>query len=112
MKLRDLIGVLGHELRTPLAAILGYQELLSDGLYGDLSDRQREPVERIHQSAQQLLHLLDGLQELAESGSSAHDEIVSGNTREISRALISRLQAFAKSRSVQLTGDDETGTAL
>ncbi|MEX2282944.1 MAG: histidine kinase dimerization/phospho-acceptor domain-containing protein, partial [Gemmatimonadota bacterium] len=112
MKLSDLIGVLGHELRTPLAAILGYQELLSDGLYGELSDRQREPVERIHQSAQQLLYLLDGLQELAEVGSIAHDEIVIGDTGEISRALLSRLQAFAQSRSVKLTGDDQTADAL
>jgi hypothetical protein len=112
MNLRDLIGVLGHELRTPLAAILGYQELLADGLYGELSDRQREPVTRIQQSAQQLIFLLDGLQELADAGASETDEIVAGNTSEISNALLARLGPFASSRSVKLTADPENDEAL
>ena len=103
MNLRDLIGVLGHELRTPLAAILGYQELLADGLYGELNDRQREPVNRIQQSAQQLIHLLDGLQELADAGACEADEIVPGNTRQISQMLVTRLGPFAASRNVKLT---------
>ncbi len=107
MNLRDLIGVLGHELRTPLAAILGYQELLADGLYGDLSAAQREPVERIHQSALHLVHLLDGLQELAEAGITANDEIAPSDTGQIATTLLRRLQPFAESRSVRLAVTDQ-----
>ncbi|MEJ2503127.1 MAG: HAMP domain-containing sensor histidine kinase [Gemmatimonadota bacterium] len=53
-----------HELRSPLAAILGYQELLADGAYGDLGPA-REPVHRIGRSADHLLHLIDGVVELS-----------------------------------------------
>lgn len=54
-----------HELRSPLSAILGYQELLEDGVYGGLDDAA-EPVERIGRSARHLVHLVDGLVELSQ----------------------------------------------
>lgn len=54
-----------HELRSPLAAILGYQELLQDGAYGDLGSAAAEPIARVGRSAHHLLHLIDGLVELS-----------------------------------------------
>lgn len=54
-----------HELRSPLSAILGYQELLADGAYGDLDGPMAEAVERIGRSSRHLLHLIDGLVELS-----------------------------------------------
>ncbi|MGQ0813695.1 MAG: sensor histidine kinase [Gemmatimonadota bacterium] len=61
----ELLGVLAHEMRTPIAAILGYQELLSEGIYGKVDERGKEPLERIAYSARQLLHLIDGVQEIS-----------------------------------------------
>lgn len=55
-----------HELRSPLSAILGYQELLGDGAYGDLPERAAEPVVRIGRSARHLLHLIEGVVELSQ----------------------------------------------
>lgn len=54
-----------HELRSPLSAILGYQELLADGAYGPLQEGAEEPVDRIGRSARHLLHLIDGVIELS-----------------------------------------------
>ena len=54
-----------HELRSPLAAILGYQELLRDGLYGDLAPPGFDALERIGSSAGHLLHMIDGIVELS-----------------------------------------------
>jgi signal transduction histidine kinase len=54
-----------HELRSPLTAILGYQELLRDGAYGSFDDGAMEAIERIGRSARHLLHLIDGLVELS-----------------------------------------------
>lgn len=55
-----------HELRSPLAAILGYQELLKDGAFGALPDAATQPVERIGRSGHHLLHLIDGVVELSQ----------------------------------------------
>lgn len=54
-----------HELRSPLSAILGYQELMADGAYGELDAPMAEAVNRIGRSARHLLHLIDGLVELS-----------------------------------------------
>jgi signal transduction histidine kinase len=48
-----------HELRTPINAILGYGELLRDGLYGDLTEPQREAAERLVRSGRHLLDLVN-----------------------------------------------------
>jgi signal transduction histidine kinase len=60
----EMLGVLAHEMRTPIAAILGYQELLSDGIFGEIEQRGQEPLSRIAYSAKQLLYLIDGVQEV------------------------------------------------
>jgi signal transduction histidine kinase len=48
-----------HELRTPLSAIIGYEELLADGITGPVSAAQREQLGRIKASAQHLLGLIE-----------------------------------------------------
>ncbi len=53
--------MVSHELRSPLSAILGFQELLQDGAYGDIDDEAADAVERIGRSALHLLHLIDGV---------------------------------------------------
>lgn len=50
-----------HELHTPLTAILGYQELLADGIYGDLEPEAHEAVTRIGRAGNHLMQLIDGL---------------------------------------------------
>lgn len=64
-EITELLATLAHEMRTPIAAILGYQELLSEGIYGRVDERGKEPLDRIAYSARQLLHLIDGVQEIA-----------------------------------------------
>ena len=60
----EMLGVLAHEMRTPIAAILGYQELLAEGIFGNVDPRSQEPLARIAYSAKQLLNLIDGVHEV------------------------------------------------
>jgi signal transduction histidine kinase len=62
----DFLAVVSHELRTPLTGIVGYTDvLLSPGLLGDLSDRQRSSLERLQQCSRHLWKLVDDLLEVA-----------------------------------------------
>ena len=102
MNLKELVTVLGHELRTPLAAIMGYQELLIDGVYGQLDPRTDEPLGRIQSSAFQLLNLIDGLQELAAPSAIDDDEVLDASTDELVARLAEAARPFAESRNVKL----------
>lgn len=62
---RALLEEVGHELRTPLSSILGHQELLSEGILGELTEKATHAVDRIGIAARQLTHLLNGAVDLA-----------------------------------------------
>jgi len=55
----DFLAVMSHELRTPLTAIMGYEELLSDGITGPVTELQQQQLGRINASARHLLGLID-----------------------------------------------------
>lgn len=59
------LDLVSHELRSPLSAIIGYQELMADGAYGQIGDPALDPLARIGRSARHLLHLIDGIMDLA-----------------------------------------------
>lgn len=69
-----MLGIVAHELRSPLTAIMGYQELLRDGFYGRLEEAAVEPVRRIGSSARHLLTLIDGMEHLVQAPRAAADE--------------------------------------
>lgn len=54
-------ATLGHELRSPLTAVQGYSSLLLEGLFGSLTDRQRESIARIRMSGQHLLSVIENV---------------------------------------------------
>jgi signal transduction histidine kinase len=50
---------MSHELRTPLNAVLGYAELLADGLYGEMPEKAAEILARIQANGKHLLALIN-----------------------------------------------------
>jgi signal transduction histidine kinase len=56
---------MSHELRTPLNGILGFAELLADGLYGTLPDKALEILERIQKDGKHLLGLINDVLDIS-----------------------------------------------
>jgi len=56
-----------HELRTPIHGICGLSDLVSTGIYGPVSEKQKDAQQKIKRSAQSLLGLIDDLLQLARS---------------------------------------------
>ncbi len=50
----DFIGIVSHELKTPLTTLMGYNEYLQGGKLGPLSDQQTRAVEAMARSLKKL----------------------------------------------------------
>ncbi|MGQ9889683.1 MAG: GAF domain-containing protein [Aggregatilineales bacterium] len=61
----EFIANMSHELRTPLNSIIGYSEVLLDGVDGELSDDAIEDIRAIHGSGQHLLTIINDILDLA-----------------------------------------------
>ncbi len=61
----EFVGLATHELKTPINVIMGYAELMDEGVYGDLPDRQREVTRLIHEQARSLTRLVNQLLDLS-----------------------------------------------
>jgi len=57
----QLLANLGHDLRSPLGAIIGYAEMLEDGSFGPMSNEQVKATAEILDGANQLLSFINNL---------------------------------------------------
>jgi len=55
------VATISHELRTPMNAVLGYTQILADGLCGPVTMRQRDHLGRVSASGRHLLDLVEQL---------------------------------------------------
>ncbi|MCF7837700.1 MAG: GAF domain-containing sensor histidine kinase [Candidatus Marinimicrobia bacterium] len=53
----EMLGVVSHELKSPLAALTMQLDALAAGLHGPVNDRQRETLERLAKRTRQVLAL-------------------------------------------------------
>lgn len=61
----EFLANMSHELRTPLNSIIGFSGILLDGLDGEITTEQRKDLERIHQSGEHLLQLINDVLDLS-----------------------------------------------
>ena len=61
----EFLASMSHELRTPLHTIIGFAELLSEGLEGSLSDKQLRFVNHILRDGRHLLDLINDILDLS-----------------------------------------------
>jgi signal transduction histidine kinase len=61
----EFLANMSHELRTPLNAIIGFSEVLSERMFGEMNDKQAEYVGDILQSGRHLLSLINDILDLS-----------------------------------------------
>lgn len=61
---REFLRTVSHELRTPLNAVIGYCDLLRDGLMGELNGEQREALDRLKHQAVDLAERIGAILEV------------------------------------------------
>jgi signal transduction histidine kinase len=61
----EFLANMSHELRTPLNAIIGFSEVLSERMFGELNDKQEEYLKDIYASGNHLLSLINDILDLS-----------------------------------------------
>jgi signal transduction histidine kinase len=57
----DFLAATSHELRTPLNVIIGNADLIRDGVFGEVNDRQKDALQKIFHYAENLLQLINNV---------------------------------------------------
>jgi signal transduction histidine kinase len=74
----DFLSIVSHELRTPLVSIIGYNDLLLDGVAGRLTEEQVDALKKIGNNSKKLLELINAILEFNRL------EAKSGELKEVS----------------------------
>lgn len=61
----EFLSGMSHEVRTPLNAVIGFSELMLDGVAGEINDEQRDCLSDILSSGQHLLTLINDILDLS-----------------------------------------------
>jgi signal transduction histidine kinase len=61
----EFLANMSHELRTPLNAIIGFSEVLTERMFGQLNEKQAEYLRDIYASGQHLLSLINDILDLS-----------------------------------------------
>jgi signal transduction histidine kinase len=99
----EFIAIASHQLRTPLTVISGYLSMILDGDYGEISQKIKDIIKKVLQSAQRLIRLVNSILDISkiEAG-----EIEMNwqrvDLREIAREVIEELKIKAKQKNLNL----------
>ena len=108
----EFLANMSHELRTPLNAIIGFSEVLSERMFGELNDKQDEYLKDIHASGQHLLSLINDILDLSKIEAGRMELELSGfdlsMTIDNALALI-RERAARRSVELHTTVDERVG---
>lgn len=99
----QFVANVSYELRTPLTSIIGFAEMLDQGYFGDLNERQRDYVQSILTSSNRLMVLINDMLDLAviEAGALVLD-IGEVAVEPMVTAVVKMVEEQARARTLQL----------
>ena len=99
----NFLNNMSHDIRTPMNAILGYAQLMEDELKGKNLPETSEHLEKLHQSGNLLLSIINNVLDMAriESGRMEIDENY-GKIEDIRQTLFEIFEDEAKKKNLAL----------
>jgi len=106
----EFLASMSHELRTPINALIGYASLMLDRIYGDLTPRQEEGLNRIQGAAQHLLALINDILDLAKIEAGRMPLHLDDVTlRDIMTEISQQIEPMVKKKQLTLSVDLPAG---
>jgi signal transduction histidine kinase len=106
----QFLANMSHELRTPMNAILGYTELMADGIYGELPPRAGGVLERVQNNGKHLLALINDVLDLSkiEAGQLALT-LEDYALPDVVQSVVSATEGLATTKGLKFTADIAPG---
>jgi PAS domain S-box-containing protein len=99
----EFLANMSHELRTPLNSVIGFSDILLEGYFGELNEKQDKYLNNISNSGKHLLNIINTILDISkiESGTMDlyMDEIV---VEDIVNEMVSLMQPLANKKNMKL----------
>jgi signal transduction histidine kinase len=100
----EFLANMSHELRTPLNSVLGFAELLVDGIYGDLPDKAKATLERVQANGRHLLGLINDVLDLSKIEAGQLTLTLDDySVAQIVRSTVTAVEPLARAKGLTLT---------
>ena len=106
----EFVSIASHELKTPINVIIGYLELLQEGIYEELTPKQKEVLRTINKQAQALTRLVKRLLDVSRfEASGGKLDVREVNLQKLLTTLESSFTVLANQRDIAFSVDHGQG---
>jgi len=106
----QFLANMSHELHTPLNAILGYAELLVDGIYGVLPEKAQGVLKRVQNNGKYLLALINDVLDLAKiEARQLALTLEDYNLPEVVKSVVTATEPLATAKGLKFTAALQDG---
>ena len=103
---QEFISHLNHELRSPIAAILGFARMLKEEIYGSLNDKQMQYIQAMATTGEHALNLINDYLDLAKVNADKEKlEPEKLAVEDICRASLAIVEEKARQKGLKLNLD-------
>ena len=103
---QEFISHLNHELRSPIAAILGFARMLKEEIYGSLNDKQMQYIQAMATTGEHALDLINDYLDLAKVNADKEElEPEKLAVEDICRASLAIVEEKARQKRLKLNLD-------
>ncbi|OGZ02600.1 MAG: hypothetical protein A2946_01535 [Candidatus Liptonbacteria bacterium RIFCSPLOWO2_01_FULL_53_13] len=100
----QLLSLASHQIKSPLAAIKGFTEILIEGIYGQVNDKVKETLVKMKKSADGLVMLIDTLLNVRKVEEGRMDyQFARIDFRKLVEDTVEELRPLAGEKKLELT---------
>jgi signal transduction histidine kinase len=109
----EFLANMSHELRTPLNAVIGFSEVLSEAMFGELNAKQAEYVRDIMESGRHLLALINDILDLSKVEAGRMElELTQFDLRNLVDGALLLMRERASRKRIELSRHVEEGISV
>ena len=102
----NFLATMSHELRTPLTSVIGYSEMMLEGLGGPLTAEQREYLQIIMEKGESLLQLITSILDITKIEAGRIRLVVSEvDVGQLMKDSVATVMPQARKKGLQLVCD-------